>query len=233
MDITVVTVIKDRDSNRLVSMIRTVPAGIKVIVVDESDFPILRPTDKHESYRYIHYPLDLFNMPKAFNIAIQECHTPYIMFTGADMLFSPNFFDALTNALVSCDNPFVMAYMGYLPRPMEFMCVEASDPDIWKGLLEEVEDPPTQPLSTGTQAGLTSWFTSIRGFDERFVGLGGPDSDMLGQAQNHGLNIIWIPWEEAQILHQWHEISELKGMSSHLIYETVEERNPGGWGWNS
>jgi len=222
MDLTVAAVTKNRAGRRLDNMVTTLSSQVNsILIIDENTDKIaqeeVQKSQQYQNFTLIQSPRQIFNMPYAFNLALQECRTPYIMFTGIDMMFSSNFVRFLTEKLD--EGSFVMGMMGGLEPDY---AIPYNPIEEWSKLKKICEDGwgIHRKYSTGTQIASTDWFRKIGGFDERFVKLGGIDTDMMNKATQNGLAIKWIEWEEAQIIHQWHSRSSMKGKSSHLCYDT-------------
>jgi len=221
MDLTVAAVTKERNDFRAHNLITTLVDQVhEIIIIDENTDPVCqeetRQLQSWWNFTLINSPKKIFNMPYAFNLALEECTTPYIMFTGIDMMFSANFVRVLTEKLDA--SSFVMGMMGSLQPDY---AIPYNPIEEWSKLKKICEDGwgIHRKYSTGTQIASTNWFRKI-GFDERFVELGGIDTDMMNKAAKDGLDVKWIEWDEAQIIHQWHPRSPMKGVSSHLCYDT-------------
>lgn len=84
-------------------------------------------------------------------------------------------------------------------------------------------------LTSGAcQSASRDWFFKVRGYDERFTGWGGNDTDMRYRAQKDGLKEIWIQGETI-LLHQWHpkqiELAKKKGNLKNFLEKVKKNRH--------
>ncbi len=101
----------------------------------------------------------------------------------------------------------------------------------------ELSSTMRKAMGTGAcQATLTSWFISVRGYDEKYVFWGFEDKDMVHRARKAGIELRWIH-EQTAMLHQWHRTTKNdKYVRKHLnkarYYLTRGQivKNPEGWG---
>jgi len=186
---------------------------------------------ERDCIRVIHNPLPTFSLSRSFNIGIKHTseESEYILCTGAEMLFGNDFLQKL---FVSMDETkFAVGCCGFLPKDTKY-------PDSltigWHKLLAQVIPNTSNKMSPGTfQCASRAWWFKVRGYDEKlpfaFV-----DSDILQRGKMSGLKRIEVGYNVAQVLHQWHETSDLVGkLGGDLKYVKAQAsavRNPSGWG---
>lgn len=192
--------------NMLISLKHQEVKPLETIVVNTGHWPGLHYHKMRLTVQ--HCPMS-FNMPLAFNIGIKQAKGKYVMVTGTDYLFSPNLIATIVRELQT-GNIFILAKSGRLPKGADI-----SQP--WPELCKLASRRGRKSVGA-IQAAERDWFCKVRGYDERFAGgLGGVDDDIKQRAKRDGLRLHWIEFEEAQVLHQWHPKSKLKGKTSHLF----------------
>jgi len=235
--ISVITMIHNRDGDRLRRMVHSLRCQTvqphEIIIVDTSfgtDMAADIRNSLGEPYAglpqliYIRIVKHVFNKSFALNVGIRKSKQEYVLITDADFMFGSKLIECVMEELEKGDT-FVLAEAGYLP-----------DIDIdeiyWDKLCNMIK-PPERRMSPGTiQAVSRSWMSDVRGYDERFHGgLGGMDDDMKIRAHKDGLRLVWLSFAEVQCIHQWHEVSDMKGKCSYL-FETGPSivKNLDGWG---
>lgn len=231
--LTVISMLHNRQDERVENLLwsltnQVVPSRIFIGIVDTSEnySPEIHRVCRDYAAAYEHFPQREFNKPWALNIGIKNCYTEYIMCCDIDMFFSNGFIETVMQRLdpnrlilATCAylNPALKLYRQYSPYELKLMI----DPD-----------RIAHRFSPGAvQIASREWFHKVHGYDEKFVGLGGMDDDLIARARMDGLEINWIEFNEAPLFHQWHEVSKMKGQSSHLFQsEKTVVRNLDGWG---
>ena len=232
MTLTVIAMVHDRGDrgyyrirNFLVSLLQQELPPDEIIIVNTSETECFQPQIGELSrINYILRPSPAFNKSRALNIGIKRSTSDYIMTTDIDFIFSPNVIQTVTDRLN--DKTFVLSEAGYLPD------VPVAPPFDWSEL-ELLVDSPEHRKSPGTvQAAHRQFWFNVHGYDEQFDGgLGGMDDDMWIRGRKYGLELDWIPFGEVACLHQWHPVSDLKGVCSHLFMPNPEIiKNLTGWG---
>lgn len=171
------------------------------------------------------------------NIAIKKCKTPYALTTDADILFSKDFIDLVINSLTP--NSFIESRTFYLNKSATskihnrelnpFVNLEACK----MGRLKSRNTPG------GCQCGHMNIWEKIRGYDERYIGWGSEDVDLVKRIVLAGYSIKWLgeTIKSVMVFHQDHEkvsIEEnlIDQSKNRVFYENATEyaANPNGWG---
>jgi glycosyltransferase involved in cell wall biosynthesis len=143
---------------------------------------------------------ETWNRSRALNVALRSVQTPISLCTDADMLFESNFVRSILDAL------------GDAPGRALVLCRCRDLPDLGPERPFEERDYPelkvraSMRVAMGTgacQATATDWFSSVGGYDEKYVYWGFEDKDMVHRAAKAGLELLWIH-ERTSMLHQWH-----------------------------
>ena len=221
--ISVITMIHNRDGERLRRMIHSLRCQTiqphDIIVVDTSfgedaAASIRRSVGEPQAglpqIRYTPRPQRTFNKSFALNVGIRKSKQEYVLVTDADFMFGAKLIECVMEELEKGDT-FVLAEAGYLPD----INIDNTD---WLKLCGKIHKPERK-FSPGTiQAVSREWMNKVHGYDEEFHGgLGGMDDDMKVRVHKDGLRLIWLRFAEVQCMHQWHEISDMKGKCSHLF----------------
>jgi len=169
----------------------------------------------------------VFSKSWALNYGIRSCTkcSTFLACMDVDVMLSSGFIKTAIDILRQ-SKAFLLVDTYLAPRNIDI------DPfDNWPVLLRMCTK--AKPRGPGSfQACERRWWFNTHGYDERFSGgLGGMDDDIWVRAKKSGLNIVWIPSDKAQAVHQWHERSPLKGRTSHLFsHDPKVVVNPNGWG---
>lgn len=156
----------------------------------------------------------------ALNIGIRQCETEFLFTTNADLIYDPIFVQtalaalrADPNRLIICDRIDLSpdgSPIGVVPSWYYGTCIGAR----------------------------RSWFEKVHGFDERYIGWGRVDMDIVDRARDDGLSIYNIG-QDTKVMHQFHpHVVEtcpwMKDTMAHndVIYRAREGivRNQSGWG---
>jgi hypothetical protein len=178
--------------------------------------------------RVIKAPRDAFSMSWGLNVGIKNTmeDSVYVMITGCEMLFSINAIELLVKQ--ARPNNMILAPCGFMPEdvmiPMEpWLC--------WNELAGKAIPPKGISGGTLILARRTWWF-EVHGYDEEHHPFNYADSDVSMRANMSGLAVDSLPWDEAQILHPWHQLSpQYYGVSSAFANPKWGiVRNPKTWG---
>jgi len=192
----------------------------------------------------LHEPEPVWSRSRAVNIAVKHSNrfARYILPTDLDMLFSPNFIEAvLRTHLALKDRCFVIS--DALDLPPEAMA-KVFDP---VHEFDRLRDAATYRDCVGSgacQSTTRAWWHLVHGYDERLRGWGYEDDDLLTRARRSRLLPITIQ-DRADMLHQWHETEASMAQRQGRVdefrqgYERNQRlcrenhslvRNPDGWG---
>jgi GT2 family glycosyltransferase len=245
MSISVVTLTWNKEPERLRNLLWTLVHQTRppneIVIVDGNDDALKQqdtvdaaiPFTKFQGIevKIILAHMDSFNLSKGINIGIKQTaeEMDTVITTGVDMLFGPNMIEeiAFRTQLVS----IVMSQCGFL---IEGTHVPEDVYSTWDKLCGWIEpNPPEKIVSGAFMAAPRKWWHYIRGYDEKRYPFAYADSDIWIRAEQSKLDFEFIYWDKAQILHHWHEKSELvsklggihpKGLDLGVI------RNLNGWG---
>lgn len=212
----------------------------EVIVVDANPAGELAKANRdlalgYPISRFLHHPQDVFNLSNAMNHGIKQAEGDFIMATGMEMLFSPSVVVSLMPLLEP--GVWVQSPCGSLPAGVSVYPLTSLG-DRWHELCERVIPLSNWRISPGTiLLSDRGWWHRVRGYDETHYPYESPDADLCRMAHITGLHEVYLRWENAQVLHPWHEPLkagyQLGGEYFFHIPESVvaaRPRNPDGWG---
>jgi len=180
-----------------------------------------------------------FERAKLNNVGILNANTEYVLTTDVDMFFGPDF---IFNVMKELNNEdcFVESRTLYWKK-----CT--SEP-LYKGEIDiknlnKLRDHGRIKKRTsagGCQCTSIDNWKKVRGFDEKFVGWGSEDYDLLNRVKKIGIPVRWIGEgrDIIQLFHQPHEKMNIKHdlkcqeKNKKILYSNRElhEVNPNGWG---
>jgi glycosyltransferase involved in cell wall biosynthesis len=170
------------------------------------------------------------------NVGIRNSKTPYIMTTDVDMLFATRFIETVIDNLAP--NRFVESRTLYL-KPEIVKKIYNEDIDF----INDVDACKVGRIKKRTTAGgcqcahITQWEV-VRGFDERYVGWGSEDYDLLTRMERSGAKTKWLGESNDSIMlfHQPHAKNykqdiEEQAQNKKLLAAVLDFRvNESGWG---
>lgn len=217
----------------------------EIIIVDmnvEDGWRVEEVCDRYPLAKYITAPWTgdkgFLNIAWGMNVGIRatDPEADYVLCTGVEMLFSINYVQALADTVAP--NLIFLAPCGFLPpeAPLDKIIGD------WDMLVSmaagDQEDftVPVKPWMDGTIKVMTrDWWIEHRGYDETLFFK--PISDNVNyRAVSSGLERYIIPFDEAQVLHQWHKPNwELIKNSEadwddFLVRSKMLVTNANGWG---
>lgn len=181
-----------------------------------------------------------FERSRLNNVAIKSCSSDYIMTTDVDMFFAPLFIETLFSHC--SENTFVESRTMYWKQPLAN--------DIYNGKLNPFFDLNSckigrikkRTTAGGCQCAHKSLWNKVRGFDEKYIGWGSEDCDLLNRMAMSGAKIKWLGEEPDSIMlfHQPHGKPNIKGdlkdqnVNKRILSKITSYRaNPDGWGGNN
>ena len=177
-----------------------------------------------------------FERAKMNNVGIRNADTPYILTTDVDMFFAPKFVETIVGNL----NPdrFIESRTLYWKKIITQR--------IYDGVLDPVKDIESckigrikkRTTAGGCQCANIDQWSRVRGFDERYVGWGSEDYDLLTRMVKSRAKVIWLGEnrENIMVFHQPHTKNvrqEMEEQRHNLkLLNNVKEFvvNPNGWG---
>ena len=174
-----------------------------IMVVDGSDeeqhIKIKEICSKFDC-QYIWYNTNEFNMPILHNIGIRKAKTEYILTTGADFLFAPDFMEVCMQH--RSKERILFKEVGMLGKT-----------NITESRIKSWIFPKTglnqwhHEANGGCQYTTQEWFLE-NPYDEQMSGFGAMDNLCGYKAYVSGLELYWIP--QSELLHIWHPIQKYK-----------------------
>ena len=181
-----------------------------------------------------------FERAKLNNVGIRNSRTPYILCSDVDMFFASNFVQTILDNVEP--NVFLEARTMYWKPQLTSM--------IYDGTIDPINDLDSARrgrIKKRTSAGgcecthIDSW-SKVRAFDERYIGWGSEDQDLLIRVERAGIRVKWLceSREEIMIFHQHHAKDDVeydlecqernKKILEKLKRSTYFRVNPNGWG---
>lgn len=196
--------ISRRGAQRLYfSLLSLQPQSCDVIVVDGSDdvqsFQIQEICSQFKC-QYKHSPTVEFNMPILHNIGIKKAKTKWVLTTGADFLFAPDFMDVCK--IYRDDKRILFKEVGML-----------GNTNITDARVKNWVFPKTglnqwhHEANGGCQYTTREWFLK-NPYEEQMSGFGAMDNMCGYKAYVSGLELYWIT--DSELLHIWHTIQKYK-----------------------
>lgn len=145
---------------------------------------------------HVRYPTEEYCQPKLFNVGIDLVETEYMMTTGADFLFKPDFFEVCKK--YRSGDTLLLKEVKMLPKTL----MSRTKVALWR-LPQANSNRYGRRANGACQYMLTDKFKQIR-YDERMKGYGSMDNMLYYEAIAKGINPYWI--KESEIMHQWHPV---------------------------
>lgn len=172
----------------------------EVIVVDYgSEYFCIKTLTKNFDFDYIRVESDIWNKCHAYNIGIRRAGGDFIFCAEADIVLDPQYFEKLpynknifTWTLFRSLNEYQTEEI-FSRRLLEFK--ERFNGYYLNSRVKDVVAKANVCVSR-------EWLFKIRGFDERIIGWGGPDSDVHARAEADGLKMVEFQFP---LLHLWHK----------------------------
>lgn len=140
---------------------------------------------------------DITEFSRISNIAIKDTRADYIGFIGGDTLFSENSMEVIEkqfqkepNCVLTC------ARVDMTEKSNNSKIDFVKDFKKWESRVNHAG--PILIMAP------TKWYRKVGGFDERYLGWGSFDSDIVKRATMDGLPQVWINEKGMTMLHIWH-----------------------------
>jgi GT2 family glycosyltransferase len=200
----------DRLDRSLLSL-REQKSGLhpEIMVVDVSNDGSDAEIDKIcERRKATHFHIFLegvkWSMPRAFNFGIKNSNTTYVMTTGVDFLFAPNFIEEVEKRKSS--NKLLLCKIYKAPKKCDLSGFSAAQYENIRGKSSFVKED----WSNGAcQLTTKAWFEKVKGYDEKLLMWSGVDNDLVNRARWSGLKIDWLN-NTTSIVHQFHPEFKIK-----------------------
>ncbi len=203
--------LRNRGGTRLDNCLRslrwqTFPADqLEIVLSDFGSDPSfsaeLRELGERHDARVVCSATDaIWNRSKALNIGIRSARGRYVFCTDADMIFSPDFVQALADAQERHrGQAMVMCRCRDLSETVPEQPWERDD---FPRLLDQASF--RERLGTGAcQMASKERVGALRGYDEGYKFWGLEDTDMRFRAARAGFTEAWVH-DDTAMLHQWH-----------------------------
>lgn len=141
------------------------------------------------------------------NIALRKTKSNYIGFIGGDTIFSKNSMEVIEQYFKEEPNSILTCARIDLSE-------ESNDPKI--DFVKDFDKWNRKPNHAGPILIMapTKWYKKVGGFDERYIGWGSFDSDVVKRAKMDGLNQGWIENKGMSMLHIWHPERKSKDLGT-------------------
>jgi len=195
MELTAVITCKDRlfNARYCIASIASCKPRPHVILVDFNSTTSMRGLQRTFPWLNIvevRDPKVNFHKARALNIGIKRVQTEFTCLTDVDQIFQPNFFNCVLSACRE-DRNFVMCDTHFLETPLGDPSPAAFDRATYFRLLEKAKKSKKRPHGEGCCHGVsTEWLRSVRGLDERYIGWGFEDKDLVLRAKFSGYSIV-------------------------------------------
>jgi len=194
--------------------------------------------DKNNITLLKHDLTDKWNKPLLNNVGIRNVKTPYIMTTDADIFFAEEFVENLVKLLAP--NNFVESRTQYACGGVMAKIYKKEIDPIRNTEHRKLGRTKKRTTCGGLQCSHIDLWTKVRGYDERYLGWGSEDMDLMCRMGISGARIVWMGEAIAGnvlVFHQPHNKEDAKrdlddqrrnlGMLG-SIREYVANKN--GWG---
>jgi glycosyltransferase involved in cell wall biosynthesis len=191
MNLTALIACKDRETNltHCLASINNCAPRPNVIVVDfGSAQPLKRFEKQYDWLTVIRVTRNtkLFHKARALNIGLKQIRTEFFCATDTDQIFQSNFFGTVCNRLNSVKRSVVLCKSHFIHR-------HPTETDFYAQLLKEARATGRRLHGEGCCTGLpTKWTQNVRGWDERYIGYGAEDSDIILRAKLCKFKLVWI-----------------------------------------
>lgn len=177
-----------------------------------------------------------FERAKLNNVGIRNSKTPYVLTTDVDMFFASDFVSTIVKNLFV--NTFIESRTLYWKKKTtDLIYNNKLNPffDIESCKIGRIKRRST---AGGCQCAHKDLWYAVRGFDERYVGWGSEDSDLLQRMTMFGAKILWLgeTRESIKVFHQPHEKNVTKELQEQCknkkLLESIKSYkvNMKGWG---
>lgn len=210
MNTTAIIACKDRDENIkycLQSINMCSPRPRCILVDFGSDFPLINYRNGFSWLTVIRVDrkTDLFHKTRAINIGIKRAKTPYVCLTDADQIFQPNFFGILEKTLITDPKSFVRCKTYFANRLPGFNPEEINRGHYKHFLRTVIANQTKKPHGEGCCHGvLRKWLLDVGGHDEKYIGWGYEDKDLVMRAKSNGYHMVWID-DKTSMVHLPHQ----------------------------
>lgn len=199
MDLTAIIACKGRLKNLrwcLKSIDLCNPRPVVILVDFGNDPPF---THFQERYRWLRvipvvHNVHSFHKTRALNIGIKTVKTGYVCMTDSDQIFQSNFFGIVAHVLKNNPNGFVQCKTYFLRGIPNNSTADELTPVLYHHILKFAKDDNfKKPHGEGCCHGVShKWLMSVNGHDEKYIGWGYEDKDLVLRATHSGLRVIWI-----------------------------------------
>ncbi|MGP4982073.1 glycosyltransferase [Glutamicibacter arilaitensis] len=142
---------------------------------------------------------------RALNAGFAVSTGSVLISTDADMLFTPNAIETISNVVLGTARTAVVLQCRDLPQKYDAEGINKFGMD-WESF-ESVSTLRPRWGMGGMMAVRREDFLGIRGFDERMEIYGGEDMDFAYRIQRLGSRIHWIEDRNVRMFHMWHASS--------------------------
>lgn len=198
MNLTAIISCKDRVENLAYCLgsINVCNPTPKCVLVDFGNIhPLQRYAKKYSwlSVVRVDKNTELFHKTRAMNIGVKAAKTDYVCLTDVDQIFQPNFFGIVLAELRNSSKVFVRCktyFSTYLPPfPADTINWLKYRKFLANVRRKQIKDPHGEGCCHGVSK---KWLISVRGHDEKYIGWGYEDKDLVLRASAAGYNMVWV-----------------------------------------
>lgn len=151
------------------------------------EYPFIR-------YYHNHSEGFLWNKSNALNIGIKEAKGEYIIVADIDLVFRPDYLDAIGSILKP--GLFITHLVYYIPQSFKLNTIKDVTTQLHNDLFEE----GFHSACVASKEALMN----IKGFDEFYLVWGVEDNDIIKRLEESGQLLKQFSAREINIYHQWH-----------------------------
>lgn len=208
MDLTAIIACKDRIRNlafciKSISLCNPRPNLLLIDFANADPLVMFKKTYPWIDVIRVDRKVEVFHKARALNIGIRYAKDTHICLTDADQIFQPNFFGAVRKEL-NVPNTFAMCDTAFLPVFPSALGVREYTNATYAKLYKLAKRGHKRPHGEGCcHAVARDWLLNVQGLDERYIGWGFEDKDLVVRAGHANLSIIRLE-ETTSMVHLPH-----------------------------
>lgn len=245
MDLTAIIACKDRTRNlafciKSISICKPRPNLLLIDFANADPLIMFKKTYPWIDVLRVDRKVEVFHKARALNIGIRHAKSTYICLTDADQIFHPNFFGEVRREL-NVPNTFVMCDTVFLLDLPSNIGVSNYTAAVYNRLYELGKRAHKRPHGEGCcNAVVRDWLLKVHGLDERYIGWGYEDKDLVARANfsNHRMvrveestSMVHLPHSRDKIyFNKYYRLRNEKFYSENCEKKNVIVNNPDEWG---
>lgn len=153
----------------------------------------------HFGFNYIYVESNIWNKCHAYNIGIRQAEEDFIFCAEADIILDLQYFEKLPYG----KSTFTWTLFHSLDKQQTKRVFLQRLPEFREGFNDYYLNSKVKDVVAKANVCVSrKWLFKVRGFDERIIGWGGPDSDIYARAEADDLKMIEFQFP---LLHLWHK----------------------------